>query len=81
MVDLTLIIRDMLILAIITAASSIVLLPLVFIMAFVHRKLKEKHENWPGILTMYIATFIGALIFSLILYFYILASTGVRPVG
>jgi len=54
-----------------SAAATIVIFPIVFLMSFVYDWLVEKHERTPKVLLMLLCAFIGVLVFALIAYAYV----------
>lgn len=58
-------------LAALSAAATIVIFPIVFLMSFVYDWLCEKHERAPKVLLMLLCAFLGVLAFALIAYAYV----------
>ncbi len=69
--DLSLFLADLPSLALISVAATIVIFPIVFLTTLVYDWLCERYERTPKFLFMLLCTFIGVLLFALLLYAYI----------
>lgn len=69
--DLSLFLADLPLIALISAAASIVIFPVVFLMTLVYDWLIERYERVPKFLFMLSCTFVGVLLAALAIYAYV----------
>jgi ATP/ADP translocase len=69
--DFGLFLSDLPSLALASAAATIIIFPIVFAMTIVYDWLVERNERTPKFLFMLLCTFLGVLLFAVLLYWYV----------